>query len=898
MSFEYSDFGLFKDFPEPVFVMDPEGTILDSNEVFASRFLSSIQEIRGLNVYELMSTVQHQPEVAAGRRIKADEVLRTGKHLFFEDEKDRKKWRNSIYPIRSSEGDINRLLIFVHDITERKKVELESHKHNLFYKALLDAIPGSVLILDSRGGVIGYNRCTLDIFGKSEHAMHGCDAFEIIHPDDRPQIREKFLNILNSGVEDAAEARVCIRGKQKYVRWCIIHARKTLIDKQPYIITVGIDIDNRKRAEEALIENKRWLGLAMENARIGIWDWNAKTNENVWSNELWALAGLDKDSTSCSFGLWTNLIHPDDRDAVIRLSDVNLKDKAEPKSIEYRICRPDGTTPWMLSYGKPIRDQHGKLLRLVGTTMDITERKTIEEELKRSRERLDFALEKCHLGWWDLDLSTNQANRTLEHDRIFGYEALLPQWTLYTFLEHIVPDDLAMVTQLFQKTQATHSDINFECRITRHDGQTRWIWAAGGFRHDKKNGAQYMSGFVQDITDRKREEEEREQLQIQFQQAQKMEVVGQLAGGIAHDFNNALSAILGNAELLLGKIDHSLPYIEYVRNIQESASRSANLTRQLLGFARKQFITPKVFFLNKEIETLLPMLRRLLGSHIHFLWRPKDDQACIHLDPSQLDQILINLCINARDAIVDSGTITIETCKVHVEPSESAAGHPCQTPGKYVRISVSDTGCGVDTKALPHIFEPFFTTKEAGKGTGLGLSTIYGILKQNKGFIDCLTSPGEGTTFNVYLPVQDEPLFKGKDENIEYTVETACETILLVEDEPSILNILTGLLEDKGFKILAARNADTAVRMADQHPGEIDLLVTDIMLPDINGVWLSEKLESRRPGLKTLFMSGYTQETIARYKQFEEGVNFIQKPFSINSFMNIVSRMIKIELNR
>jgi PAS domain S-box-containing protein len=878
--------------------MDPKGTILDSNEVFASGFLSNIQEIRGLNVYELISTVQHQPEVAEGRRKKADEVLRTGKYLFFEDEKDRKTWRSTIYPIRSSEGDINRLLVIAHDITEQKKIEPESDKHNLFYKTLLDAIPGSVLILNSHGSVIGYNRYALDVFGKNEHAMFGCDAFEIIHPDDRPQIREKFLNILSSGVEDAAEARFCIHGKQKNVRWYLIHARRTLIDKQPYILIIGIDIDDRKRIEDALIENKRWLGLAMETARIGIWDWNAKTNENIWSNELWDLSGLDKETTPCSFGLWSNLIHPDDREAVLQISDVNSKEESEPKSIEYRICRPDGTTLWILSYGKPIRDQHGKLLRIVGTSLDITKRKTIEEELKRSRERLDFALEKCHLGWWDLDLSTNQANRTLEHDRIFGYDALLPQWTLDMFLEHVVPDDFVMATRMFRKAQATQSDINIECRITRHDGQTRWIWAAGGFRHDKESGARYMSGFVQDITDRKREEEEREQLQIQFQQAQKMEVVGQLAGGIAHDFNNALSAILGNAELLLGKIDHSLPFVEYIRNIQESASRSANLTRQLLGFARKQLITPKVFFLNTEIESLLPMLKRLIGSHIHFLWRPKNDQVCVHLDPSQLDQILINLCINGRDAIADSGTITIETSTVQIGPADCAGGHPCQTPGKYVRITVSDTGCGVDAKALPHIFEPFFTTKENGKGTGLGLSTIYGILKQNKGFIDCLTSPGEGTTFKVYLPVHDEPLYEGKDENIEYTVEAACETILLVEDEPSILNILTGLLEDKGFQILAARNADTAIGLADEHPGKIDLLVTDIMLPDINGVWLSEKLESRRPGLKTLFMSGYTQETIARYKQFEEGVNFIQKPFSINSFMSIVSRMIQIELNR
>jgi nitrogen-specific signal transduction histidine kinase/CheY-like chemotaxis protein len=404
-----------------------------------------------------------------------------------------------------------------------------------------------------------------------------------------------------------------------------------------------------------------------------------------------------------------------------------------------------------------------------------------------------------------------------------------------------------------------------------------------------------MSGFIQDITDRKRHEEEREQLQVQFQQAQKMEIVGQLAGGIAHDFNNALSAILGNAELVLGKVDPSLPFVENIRDIKKSASRSANLTRQLLGFARKQVMTPKVFALNEEVENLLPMLRRLIGNHIHFIWRPENDQTCVNIDPSQLDQILINLCINARDAIADNGIITIETKTLHIKASDCASGHPCQTPGAYIRISVSDTGCGVDAKAFPHIFEPFFTTKEVGKGTGLGLSTVYGILKQNKGFIDCRTDMDEGTTFIIYLPVYEALVEKRDDENVEYSVEPSNETILLVEDEPSILKILTGLLEDKGFKILAAQNADAAIVMADQFQGEIDLLVTDIMLPDINGVWLSEQLQSRRSGLKTLFMSGYTQETIARYKNFEDGINFIQKPFSINSFMSIVSRMISSE---
>ncbi|NTU53860.1 MAG: PAS domain S-box protein [Chlorobiaceae bacterium] len=889
-----SDFGLFRDFPEPVFIMDTQGTILDANEIFALRFFRSAIEIRGTNVYDLLSTVQKQPAVSAYRKAKAEEVLRTGRHLFFDDEKDKKHWRHFIHPVRNTEGVITRLLVIVHDITIAKQEEYQSRKDNIVFKALLDAIPGSVAILDAQGRLSGFNQHAIEVFGKSESELYGCDPFEILHPEDRDSIVRKFLNTLIFGSEESAEARVFKGGNPDDIRWFILHARKTEIDGQPFVVTVNIDIDKRKQMENSLIESKRWLKLAMQSAQAGIWDRNLRTGENIWSDEFWTLSGFDKTSApASSFDLWTSLIHPDDRERVLRMANIDEIENSQNLSIEYRICRPDGSIRWMLSQGGPVHDSHGKVERLVGTTMDITERKMMEEELKKTHTRLDFTLEKCHLGWWEFNPQNNTTNRTLEHDRIFGYETLLPEWHYHLFLDHLVADDRERVRQHCSLAKEKNEDFSFECRIRRNDGLVRWIWVAGGFWYDLQNKSHLMSGIVQDITERKRQEEEQERLQVKLQQAQKMEVVGQLAGGIAHDFNNALMAILGNADLLSGKVHASFPFLEHINDIRKSALRSANMTRHLLAFASKQIITPRVCSIDEEIENLLPMIKGLIGNHIRFSWQPESGRACVLVDPSQLDQILINLCINARDAISSNGFITLQTNTITVEADDCSAGHPCQTAGNYVRISVCDNGSGIDAVTLPHIFEPFFTTKEVGKGTGLGLSTVYGILKQNKGYLDCITNPGFGTSFIVYLPACHEVSCEKKPEPVEELTRTKTkETILLVEDEPNILSILQGLLENQGFSILSALNSFTAMELAARHQGKIDLLITDIVLPEINGIVLSEQLLALRPDLKTLFMSGYAQETFGQANHLHKEVNFIQKPFSIRIFLDMVSRIL------
>ena len=656
-------------------------------------------------------------------------------------------------------------------------------------------------------------------------------------------------------------------------------------------MAIGIDITEIKRIEKELKKNRLRLNQALTAARAGVWEWDLKSGRSFWSDELWALFGLKRGSAKTSHDLWISTIHPDDRQQALSALYEARKNEHEV-NIEYRVRHPDGSVHWLMSRGMPVRDDDGQVIRYIGTIIDITERRQTEEELKKSRAQLIFALEKSSIGWWDLDLVNNTTKRTLEHDRIFGYDTLLPKWTYEMFLDHIVPEEREHIHRLHQNAKAKKSDWSYECRIRRKNGEIRWIWAASGFMQDNTGKPIDQFGIIQDITKRKLEEQEREKLQSQLHQSQKMELIGQLAGGIAHDINNVLTSILGHTELLLDEIDDAGPFGESLQQVRASAIRAAHLINQLLAFARKQTMMPKILGFDDVVGNLYPMLRRLIGENIDFAWRPDGRQAQIRIDPSQLDQIVTNLCVNARDAISGSGTVTISTAIISVTETNCKSGHPCRTPGDYAMLSVIDNGIGIDKTILPHIFEPFFTTKEVGKGTGLGLSTVYGIVKQNNGYIECVTKPGKGTTFNVYLQRFIETV-DSTELPLEYNEpEGQKQTILIVEDEPDILNLIKKVLAEHGYSVLSASTAEEAIQTVEEFKIQIDLLVTDSLFPDQNSVRLSNRLLEINPELKVLFMSGYSPEPLDQLKLFEDGLDFIQKPFGIKDFLKTVHQVI------
>jgi PAS domain S-box-containing protein len=420
--------------------------------------------------------------------------------------------------------------------------------------------------------------------------------------------------------------------------------------------------------------------------------------------------------------------------------------------------------------------------------------------------------------------------------------------------------------------------------------------ASGVWRHRKRDGSiisveitSHMLNFggrrarmvlAHDITDRKRSEEERARLQAQLLQAQKMEAIGRLAGGVAHDFNNMLGVILGHAELAQGQTADAEALRDHLEEIRKAGQRSADLTGQLLAFARKQTVAPRVIDLNDTVAGMIGMLRRIIGEDIHLAWMPGADLWPVRIDPAQIDQMLANLCVNARDAIASVGKVTIETDNVAFDEAY-CTDHTGFSPGSYVMLGVSDDGSGMDRDVLEHLFEPFFTTKGVGKGTGLGLSMVYGIVKQNDGYINVYSEPGRGTTFKIYLRAYRDDTAQIPVGAPAQAAPCGTETILLVEDEEMLRELGKVMLEKLGYSVFTAGAPGEAIRLAEARAEEVDLLITDVVLPEMSGRDLADRIRVIKPRLKCLFMSGYTANVIAHQGVLDEGVKFIQKPFSI-----------------
>lgn len=391
---------------------------------------------------------------------------------------------------------------------------------------------------------------------------------------------------------------------------------------------------------------------------------------------------------------------------------------------------------------------------------------------------------------------------------------------------------------------------------------------------DREGRPLYLLGISEDITERKKMEE-------LLLQARKMESIGRLAGGVAHDFNNMLAAIIGNADIALSGLDAANPLHKRLLEIREAARRSSELTSQLLAFARRQVVSVRVLDLNESLLDMISMVKTLIGEDIELFWKPGGQASPVKMDPSQLDQILVNLCINARDAIDGVGQVVVETDNVTIDKSYYMSDENCE-PGDYVMLAVSDNGHGMDQETMRQIFEPFFSTKKKGnKGTGLGLATVYGIVRQNGGFINVYSEPGAGTTFKVYLPREEKNIERVTQADTDQAPAGGHETILLVEDEEIILTMARLMLEKLEYSVMPFARPSEAIAAAREHQGEIHLMLTDVVMPEMNGPDLAEKIRSLHPGIKCLFMSGYTDNIIACRGVLEEGVNFIQKPFSM-----------------
>ncbi len=549
--------------------------------------------------------------------------------------------------------------------------------------------------------------------------------------------------------------------------------------------------------------------------------------------------------------------------------------------------RNEAVQRWYKCIDKAIPWPDGRLVRYE-MAIDIHERKLAEDAVRESERRLRALGDNLPGGmFYQIEIHRDGTRRRFSHlsagvEVLHGLtveEALADCSRIYN---QIHEEDRARLEHLEQAALQTLTPFRAEVRNVHPSGEVRWRLFQSAPRI-LSDGRVAWDGVELDITDLKRGEQERDGLREQLALAQRMESVGRLAGGVAHDFNNMLAVIAGHAEMALERAGPDDPLRADLQRIHEAAERSSRLTRQLLAFARRQTAAPRVLDLNRTVEAMMPMLRQILGEGIELSWRPDPEAGFVRIDPSQVDQILANLLLNARDATGGTGRVTLETAGVCFE-EEDCTVRAGFTAGDYVLLSVSDDGIGMDAQTLSQIFEPFFTTKDPGQGTGLGLPTVYGILRQNSGFVSVYSEPGQGTTFKLYLPRCAElptPAPCDPEPPGPLPPTRGPQTILLVEDEPMIRDITRQMLEQKGFCVLSADNPTEALHLARHHHDPIHLLLTDVVMPRMSGRELARRIAEIHPEARQLYMSGYTANVIAHHGVLETGVHFLQKPFSL-----------------
>ncbi len=494
-----------------------------------------------------------------------------------------------------------------------------------------------------------------------------------------------------------------------------------------------------------------------------------------------------------------------------------------------------------------------------------------ERALNAAEERTRFALEASRVGTWEADVTTGVARWSEIQEALHGLPAGTFGGTLAAFLECVYHDDRLQVAATLERATREQTDSSLLYRTEWPDGAIHWISGIGRTFYDEAGVALRAAGIALDVTARRA-------LEDQYRQAQKMEAIGQLAGGVAHDFNNILTAIEGYSQLVVEKLPADSPLQPDLREIQRAAERATSLTRQLLAFSRRQMLEPRVLDLRDSITSIAPMLKRLIGEDIDVVVRATGEIGRVKADPGQIEQVLLNLAVNARDAMPKGGTLMLEVHDALLNESFSRR-HVTIKPGPYVMLAVSDTGTGMDAATQARIFEPFFTTKEKGKGTGLGLATVYGIVKQSGGHIWLYSEPGRGSTFKVYLPRVDDP--------VDVPVKPAAlgtlrgsETILIVEDEESVRELVQRVLEHFGYSIMTAGTPTEALDIINRETRPIHLLVSDVILPQMSGSTLASKILSTNPGMRVLYMSGYTDDAIVHHGVLNRDTPFLQKPFT------------------
>ncbi len=684
----------------------------------------------------------------------------------------------------------------------------------------------------------------------------------LIHPDDRPAVWNEVQQALEKGNSFTCQYRIRdINGSEKWVleQGHGVFSEQGVIEALEGIIS---DITTHKHTEQALLEKEQKYRFLTENISDVVFTCEGNGSYTYVSPSHKQVLGRGKEVIGRSVMAH---VHPDDREAIWQVFSEAFVNGVLARGV-YRYQHPTRGYIWLESCGQRHTDASHQTQAII-TSRDISERKWAEEALKISEAKFRSIFDFSYQG---IALTEAATGRLAEVNNKFceltGYtrQELIGRTT--TELNFYTPADRErFIRELAEAGQVQGLEMDFKAK----DG--RILNSLMFARIMEISGCSYILTLFLNTTEQK-------QMEAQLLQSQKMEAVGRLAGGVAHDFNNMLSVILGYAEMSLSALPPGSPVRQNLHEIHQAARRSSSLVRQLLAFSRRQAVEPRGIDLNQAIKDQQRMLGRLIGENISISFNPGRNLWPIRMDPAQLDQILANLAVNARDAIAEVGAVTIETANTTLE---TARRHPSEDfkPGDYVLLSFSDTGQGMDAKTREQIFEPFFTTKDKDQGTGLGLATIYGVVRQNQGLITVESEPGRGTTFKLYFP-----RFAGEarppEQNPDSGELSGNETILLVEDQEQVLELTRMMLEMHGYSVRPALTPAAALAICRETADPIHLLLTDVIMPEMNGKELKNQVQNLRPDIRTLFMSGHTEDIIAKNGILDEGVAFIQKPFS------------------
>jgi len=763
----------------------------------------------------------------------------------------------------------------------RRVVEEESDKTHGMLEAVIEGTTDDVFVKDVEGRFIALNGRAARTLGRPREELIGRLLHEVLPQQMADMMAETDRLILERGTVETFEEVVSVDGESHVL----------LTTKGPYrdrdrtlLGTFGIarDITVRKAQEEELVRSDERFRIAQSGARMGIWDHDVLTGVTEWSDGLCELYGVEPAPSGPE--RFESLVHLDDRGRVMRELNESRSGGIDFEH-EYRIVRSDGVLRWILARSMYVRGDDGSLLRQLGVAVDITKRKHTEEELARSDETLRLAQAAAGLGAWDVNIATLKLSCTPGVYEIFGLDPAAEELTYETFSDFIHPDDReavnAEVKRVFQ-SEASHYEC--PCRIVQPSGEIRWVMTRGTLVRSADGTPERMLGVTLDETERKGIELDRGQLEVRLRQAEKLEALGQLAGGVAHDFNNLLVAIRGYGELALGLLERGEEGVaSHVEGVLAAADRAAGLTKQLLAFGRRQVLNPEVLDLNDVVRETGGLLQRLIGDNIALLTTLAEQPVVVRADRGQLEQVITNLAVNARDAMPGGGVVTIQVGTADLEHNDGDAP-------RHAVLSVSDEGSGIDATTAALIFEPFFTTK-GEQGTGLGLATVYGIVAQSGGDLVLDTEPGSGSTFSVYLPLSAEQLSVAEIVAAPVRAE-GTERILLVDDDPAVLTIVSSMLAKRGYEIIGATDGAEAIGLFETRDRPIELVISDLIMHGLDGRETTDRIRAIDPTTKVLYMSGYTDDATIRSGALTAGTGFIQKPFSSDDLASRVRELL------